>query len=104
MTFLRTVTTLPDQTETIVRRTIGCCLAVHRELGPGMSEGVYTRALKIERHACSIQFEAEKALPVRYRGHLLCHQRVDLYVEQQLVLEIKSVDQLHSVHIAQAIS
>jgi GxxExxY protein len=104
MTLNRTMTTLPEHTERLVQKAIGCCLAVHRELGPGMNEGVYTRALKIELHAAAIQFEAEKPLPVRYRGHLLCHQRLDLYVEQRLVLEIKSVDQLHAVHIAQAIS
>ena len=104
MTLKRTVTTLPEQTERLVEKAIGCCLAVHRELGPGLSEGVYTKALRIELHASAIQFEAEKPLPVRYRGHLLCQQRVDLYVEQRLVLEVKSVEQLHAVHIAQAIS
>ena len=41
---------------------------------------------------------------MRYRGHLLCHQRVDLYVEQQLVIEIKAVEEVHPVHIAQAVS
>jgi GxxExxY protein len=104
MTLNRTSTTLPEQTECLVRKTIGCCLAVHRELGPGMSETVYSKAVSFELTANAIQFESEKALPVRYRGHLLCHQRVDLYVEQQLVLEIKAVEQLHPVHIAQAVS
>lgn len=104
MTLHRTVMTLPDQTETLVRKTIGCCLAVHRELGPGMSEAVYSKAVGFELTANAIHFEVEKPLPVRYRGQLLCHQRVDLYVEQQLVLEIKAVEQLHPVHIAQAVS
>jgi GxxExxY protein len=104
MTLTNAVTTLPDQTECLVRRAIGCCLAVHRELGPGLSEAVYSRAVAIELTAAAIHFEVERPFPVRYRGHLLCHQRVDLYLEQQLVLEIKAVEQLHPVHIAQAVS
>ena len=104
MTLNNAVTMMPDQTEHLVRRAIGCCLAVHRELGPGMSEAVYSRAVAIELTASAIYFEAERPFPVRYRGHLLCHQRVDLYLEQRLVLEIKAVEQIHPVHIAQAVS
>jgi GxxExxY protein len=50
-----------------------------------------------------IKFEREKRVPVRYRGQLLCHQRVDVLVESQLVLEIKSVERIHSLHVAQTV-
>jgi GxxExxY protein len=104
MTLTRTAATLPEELELLVSQTIGACLAVHRELGPGMNEGVYSRALALELASRGLAFETEKPLPVRYRGRLLCHQRVDLLVEGQLVIEVKSVGALHAVHIAQAIS
>jgi len=87
----------------LVRQTIGACLAVHRELGPGLNEGVYTRAMRIELAAQCIPFMSEKLIPVRYRGELLCHQRIDLFVDNRLVLEVKSVEQLHRVHFAQVV-
>jgi GxxExxY protein len=104
MTSLRLVSTLPPDLEDLVQRTIGCFLAVHRELGSGMSENVYAAAAQIELKACSIPFESEKALPVRYRGHLLGHHRVDLLVDGRLVVEIKSVDSLHASHVAQVVA
>ena len=51
-----------------------------------------------------ISFEAEKPIPVLYRGALLCHQRLDLFVGGQLVLELKSVDHLYPTHVAQVLS
>ena len=49
-------------------------------------------------------FESEKTLPVRYKGHLIGHHRIDLLVDRRLVIEIKSVECLHSVHVAQVVS
>ena len=104
MTSLRLVSTLPPDLEDLVQRTIGCLLAVHRELGSGMSEGVYCAATQIELTARQIPFESEKTLPVRYRGHLLGHHRVDIVVDRRLVVETKSVDSLHPVHVAQVVT
>ena len=87
-----------------MRDTIGSCIAVHRELGPGMSEVVYSRATCIELDARGIPFEAEKAVSIRYRDKLLCQQRIDLFVDNRLVLEIKSVERIHPVHVAQVVS
>jgi GxxExxY protein len=104
MTLTRVESTLPPDLEQLVRDVIGACLAVHRELGPGMSESVYSKAVCIELRTRGIPFERERNIPIRYRGQLLCHQRLDLFVDGRLVLEIKSVDQIHSVHIAQTVS
>lgn len=104
MTVLKITSSLPPELENLTRQTIGALLAVHRELGPGLSEGVYAAASRIELTARGIPFESEKVFPVRYRRHILCHQRIDLLVDGQLVVEIKSVEQLHPVHVAQVVS
>src|SRR5262249_39675152 len=98
---LRIQTTLSAELEDLIHRTIGCCIAVHRTLGPGLLERVYASAVRLELEAQGIAFEIEKRFPVYYRGHLLREHRVDLVVSNQLVLEIKSVEQLASVHRGQ---
>jgi GxxExxY protein len=101
---LRVPTPLPDEVESLVHRTIGCCVTVHRELGPGLLESTCARAVSIELHAAGIPFEAEKHVPVIYRGQLLCHHRLDLVVANAIVLEIKSVERLAPVHHAQLLN
>lgn len=104
MTLLKVVSTLPDELERLVTQTIGCCLTVHRAIGPGLLEAVYSRAMAIELESCGISFATEKPVPVTYRGTLLCHQRIDIFVDARLVLEIKSVEQINPIHVAQVIS
>ena len=101
---LRLPTTLPDDLEDLVQRTIGCLIAVHRELGSGMNEDVYAAATQIELTDRGIRFEAEKLLPVRYHGRLIGEDRVDLLVENRLVVELKTVERLHPTHIAQVVT
>ena len=104
MTLMRVESKLSPELEQLVRDVIGACLAVHRELGPGMSESVYSKAVCIELRTRGLPFELEKSIPIRYRGQLLCHQRLDLFVDGRLVLEIKSVEHIHPVHVAQTVS
>ena len=104
MTTLGIRSTLPPELDALVTETIGALLVVHRELGSGMSESVYSAAACLELAERRIPFETEKILPVRYRGKFLCHQRVDLFVDGRLVVEIKSVERLHPVHVAQVVS
>jgi GxxExxY protein len=101
---LRIASTLPPELDLLVTQTIGAVLAVHRELGAGMSESVYAAAARVELAERGVPFESEKAVAVRYRGKLLCHQRLDLFVDSRLVVEIKSVEQIHAVHVAQLVS
>ena len=91
-------TPLSEELEGLVHDTIGCCIAVHRELGPGMLENVYSRALGIELRAKNVSFEREKPFQVYYRGEPLCRQRLDFVVANQVVLEIKSVELLADIH------
>jgi GxxExxY protein len=101
---LRIISPLSDELEALVSKTIGCCIAVHKALGPGLLEGIYSRAVCIELAEQAFTFEREKPYPVRYRGELLCHQRLDIVVADQLVIEIKAVDALSAVHRAQLLS
>lgn len=103
MNSLRIVSTLSPELEDLVRRAIGGLLDVHRELSSGMSEAVYSAAARVELTARGIPFETERTFPVRYRGHLLGHQRIDLLVHSRLIVEIKSVEQLQPVHVAQVV-
>jgi len=93
--------TLSAESEDLVTRIIGCCINVHRPLGPGLIEAIYARAVCLELDHAGIAYEREKQVPVMYREQLLCHQRVDIVVGGEVVLEIKSVDHLNPVHRAQ---
>jgi GxxExxY protein len=104
MNTLRLVSNLPPDLEDLVQRTIGALLAVHRELGSGMSESIYAAAVRIELAARGIPFKHEVATPVHYRGHLLGHHRIDLLVDDRVVVEVKSVETLHPTHVAQVVS
>ena len=104
MTLNRTRSTLPRELDDLAERIIGMCLTVHSELGPGMNEGVYVRACRLEFEANGISYDSERAVRIRYHGKLICTQRIDLLVENQLILEAKSVDRIHPIHVAQAVS
>jgi GxxExxY protein len=96
--------TLPDGLEKLVHDTIGCCIAVHRALGPGLLEMIYSRAVALELGAAGITFERERTYPVTYRGELLCEQRLDFVVGESVVIEIKSVEHLATLHDAQLLN
>jgi GxxExxY protein len=101
---LRIPTPLSDDLEDLVHRTIGACIAVHAELGPGLLEEIYSRAIAAELVSLGISFERERSFPITYRGALIGHHRLDLLVEGQIVLEVKAVERLLPVHVAQVIS
>jgi len=95
---------LSEEIEELIHRTIGCCIAVHIALGPGLLESIYSRAVCIELEASGLDFEREKLIPVFYRGQLLCQQRIDIIVAKQLILEIKAVERLIPVNQAQVLT
>jgi GxxExxY protein len=95
---------LSEELELLVTKTIGCCVSVHRELGPGLLESVYARAIRIELNLSKLSFESEYVIPITYRGVLLSHQRIDLVVGGQIVLELKSIERFAPVHRAQVLN
>ena len=88
--------------DSLSNRVIGCAIEVHRELGPGLLESAYEQCLAHELKLGGIQFDRQKNLPVEYKGQKIdCGYLIDLLVEGQLILELKCVDALTSVHQAQ---
>jgi GxxExxY protein len=98
---LKVVSPLSPETEKRVEQVIGCCIAVHRALGPGLLEHVYSRAVVIEFRPRGIGSDQQRIVKLHYRRELLCTHRLDLVVEDTIVVELKCVDKLHSVHFAQ---
>jgi GxxExxY protein len=80
-------------------------LSVHRELGPGLLESTYQACLAFELIKSGLLVEKEKALPVIYdQVKLDCGYRIDLQVEQKVIIEIKSVEALNDIHLAQILT
>jgi len=86
-------------------RVIGCAIEVHRALGPGLLESTYQQCLAHELTLNRIEFLMEHPMPVQYKDvRLDCGYRVDLLVEDQLILELKSVAELKGIHEAQLLT
>ena len=85
-------------------RIIGAAIAVHRELGPGKLESVYERALAIELRAQRMAFRTQVPIPMLYRGESVGDFFADLIVDHKVLVELKAVDALRSVHRAQVLS
>jgi GxxExxY protein len=84
---------------------IGAAVRVHREVGPGLLESVYERCLCRELELRGIPYERQVAIPVRYRGEPVdCGFRLDLLIARSLIVEIKAVDKVHSIHRAQLLT
>jgi GxxExxY protein len=101
---LRVSSPLSEELEALVTDTIGCCIKVHRALGPGLLETVYSRAVAIELRTKGISFDRERRYQVSYRGELLCEQHLDFVIADVIVLEIKSIEAIAPIHHAQLLS
>ena len=85
-------------------KVLGCALRVHSALGPGFPESVYTKALHHELTKAAVPFETEKLARVSYDGVLCGEFRIDIVVDESIVLELKALAALNDEHLAQAIS
>jgi GxxExxY protein len=84
---------------------IGAAIRVHDEFGPGMLESAYEAGLAFELSESGLRVERQKALPLTYRGQrLACGYRVDLIVEDAIVIEVKAIERVEKVHKAQVLS
>jgi GxxExxY protein len=91
-----------EKFNSLTERIIGAAVAVHRELGPGLLETPYEACLSYELLDRAIAFERQKPLPLTYRGvRMDCGYRVDLLVEKAVIVEVKSIERLQPVHLAQ---
>jgi GxxExxY protein len=93
------------ENEALTEKIIGAAIEVHRELGPGLLESAYEAALAHELYLREIRFERQKEMPVRYKGFLIeVGYRLDLLVENQVVVELKAVTEMHPIFEAQLIT
>jgi len=88
--------------EEITKRIIGCAMKVHSFLGNGFQEVIYQRAMAIEMKLEGLNFEREKEMPVIYKGYSVGTRRVDFFVEEKIMVELKALIKLEDVHLAQA--
>jgi GxxExxY protein len=86
----------------ITERIIGSSMKVHSALGNGFQEVIYQRALEIEMEEAGLHFAREFNMPIYYRGRQIGERRVDFFVEEKIMVEIKAIIELENVHLAQA--
>jgi GxxExxY protein len=85
-------------------RILRCAVQVHRVLGPGLFETAYERAMCVELAANGIPFRQQVAVPLYYRGEIISEHRLDLIVDEKVIVEIKSVDRFAPVHMTQLLT
>lgn len=91
--------------ESVIKQVLDAAFTVHKEFGPGLLENVYEKALLIELKNCGLNVKPQQEVPVRYRGEQLgVAYRADLIVEDSLLVELKCVDKLANLHIAQTMT
>ncbi|MEO5912461.1 MAG: GxxExxY protein [Pelobium sp.] len=94
-----------EEENILATRTIGLAIKVHRELGPGLLESAYKECLSYELFKSGLIVEKEKALPLIYEEVKLdCGYRLDIIVENKLIIEVKSVEALNDIHLAQTLT
>ena len=99
--------TLPAMTPEITalnEKIIGCAIEVHRNLGPGLLESAYERAMCVELEIARIPFACEVPIPVEYKGRMIGEYRLDLLVDDTVVVEIKSVERFDPIFEAQVLT
>ena len=90
--------------EELTKKIIGCAMNVHCALGNGFQEVIYQRALAIELKHEGIAFEREQEMNIYYRDEHIGTRRVDFFVENTVMVELKAVINLEDVHLAQAMN
>ena len=86
-------------------KVIGSAIDVHRALGPGLLESTYEQCLARELSISNIDFSLQQAIPVEYKGVCLdCGYRIDILVENMLIVELKAVQKLLDIHTAQLLT
>jgi GxxExxY protein len=86
------------------RATIGAAIEVHRLLGPGLLESLYEEALCTEMELRGVPYARQVPVPVTYKGREIGHGRLDILVAGELIVELKTVDALAPIHLAQLLS
>lgn len=89
----------------LTHKVIGFAIDIHKQLGPGLYENVYKDCLIHKLNGVGIQFEKEKTIPIKFDGLILERGfRIDLLIENRIVIELKSVEKLTDIHLTQMIT
>lgn len=88
----------------LTHKIIGAAMEVHKHLGNGFQEVVYQRALAIEMQMQNIEFVREQEMSLQYKGYNIGTRRVDFFVKDKIMVEIKAIINLDDVHLAQAMN
>ncbi len=92
------------QYQELTRTIIGCAMEVHKRLGNGFQEVIYQRALQIEMGLAGLSFTREMEMPIYYRDTEIGSRRVDFFVGDCIMVELKALIKLEDVHLAQAMN
>lgn len=93
-----------EEQDPLTERIIGCAIEVHRVLGPGLLESAYVEALSVELAEARLRFGRQVPVPLTYKGRYLGEYRLDLLVEDAVVVEVKAVERFDPVHEAQVLT
>jgi GxxExxY protein len=88
----------------LTEKIIGCAITVHRELGPGFLESIYEEAVAFELSRQKMSVEQQVPVNVTYQNRIVGLHRIDLIVEQKVIVELKAIKLIDDVHIATALS
>ncbi|MFP4165454.1 MAG: GxxExxY protein, partial [Chitinispirillaceae bacterium] len=88
----------------LTQRIIGCAMRVHGEMGNGFQEVIYQRCLAIELKDDCLEFRREQEMPLFYHNREVGSRRVDFLVEGKVLVELKAVSELNSIHMAQVLN
>ena len=89
------------QFEELSKKIIGAAIEVHRELGPGFLENIYEEALKIELSEYNLNYDSQKEIKIKYLETEIGMHRLDLLVENKIIVELKAVKEFTDIHFAQ---
>ncbi|MET0392744.1 MAG: GxxExxY protein [Chitinophagaceae bacterium] len=93
------------QLDELTYTIIGCAIEVHKELGPGLLESVYHTCFVEELRSRELAYESQLYVPIKYKGrHLNADLKLDVLVEDLVIVEMKVVDKLHPIHQAQLLT
>ncbi len=87
--------------EELSKKVIGAAIQVHKELGPGFLENIYEEALKVEFKRKKIDFASQKKIKIEYHDVIIGVHRLDLLVENNIVVELKAIKEFAEIHFAQ---
>ena len=95
---------LPEQDDPLTRKIIACAIEVHKRLGPGLLEKLYQEAMVVEMELCGLKVEKNVKVPVEYKGRYIGEYFIDILVEGDVILELKSVERHDPIFEAQILS